>query len=217
MPGGKLNPNIIQIFKNKFEENCILLLIESYNQIIPKNSLKEQSENNITACLAGLMLKHPRRLDLMISIQRESYYDDKETYQGIKDANESVRIDIKFVTWSSNIEYVYFLEAKNLSENNWTKSYNNAKVNSHKQLKRYIDTGIQNFITGGYPNGSLIGYVVEGNPNNIVQKINDILTQTNRSAEHLSKNSEARYDFNFISIHSNYKLRRLNHFMLEFC
>ena len=176
---GNLNPDIINLFKLKFEENCLSLLLESFNPIQNKKEFCELTENNITARLVGLMKAKPLRFNFQISISRESYCDTDKTYIGLADADESVRIDIKYITWDRNIEYEYYIEAKNLSENDWIKPYNKEKVNAHKQQNRYIETGIQNFITGKYPNGSLLGYVVEGDPDNIIIKINHILDKRN--------------------------------------
>lgn len=214
---GTLNSEIIQSFKIKFEQNCVLLLLESYKKVVSKINFKELSENNITAHLVGILRSDPTRLNLQISIQRETYIDNAEIYSGLQNADEAVRIDIKYITWSSSLEYEYFMEAKNLSENNWTKSTNKAQVSAYKQQKRYIETGIQNFISNKYPNGCLIGYIVEGSPDNIVLGINKILTKANRSNEQLIKNSSKEFNYYFTSNHRGNKIEKLNHYLLNFC
>lgn len=216
MIGGGLDQNIIQLFKSKFEERCIVLLIESYKQIIPKNSFSEFSENNITVRLVGIMKTNPTRLDLQISITREAYVDENEIYEGLKDANEALRIDIKFVTWNFNIEYEYYIEAKNLSEKDWLKQNDNVKVNAYNQRKRYIETGIENFITNKYPNGCLVGYVVQGDPDKIVMKINELLTNNKRGQEVLTKQVWLNFEYCYKSIHKGRMREVLNHYMISF-
>ena len=153
---GTLNPDIINLIKSSFEENCLSLLFDGFNQIENKKECRELNENNITAQVVGRMKANPLRINLQISVSRENYYDTDETAAGIIDADESARIDIKYFTWNTNIEFEFYIEAKNLSENDWTKTSNKATVNAYKQQTRYIDTGIHNFITGRYPNGSLL-------------------------------------------------------------
>ena len=59
---------------------------------------------------------------MQIHLERESYIDIDETYDGLQDADKSPRIDIKYSVWNSNIEIEYYMEAKNLAENNWIKN-----------------------------------------------------------------------------------------------
>ena len=213
---GNLNSNITQAFKIQFEENCVSLLIASYNKVPNKINFKELTENNITAQLIGLIKSNPLRLELNISINREAYNDSDATYQGVSNADESARIDMKYTVWNSNIEYDYFIEAKNLSEKNWRKSDVLTPINAKELQKRYISTGIQNFITGRYPNGCLVGYVTEGNPDNIVKSINDLLAGEKRNKEQLNKIKVGNFSPYYESIHTGTKMNKLNHFLLLF-
>jgi hypothetical protein len=213
---GQLSKKIIQSFKEKFEENCISLLIESFQSVHNSGRvITDYSENDITAQLVGAMKANPKRKNLQISIDRENYLDFENTYQGLTNADKSARIDIKYNTWHTSEEYEYFMEAKNLAEDNWIKS-NQTCVDAARLRKRYVETGIDNFITGKYSNGCLLGYVLQGNSDKIVEKINSLLKSAKRESEHL-KSSNQYTEINFyFSDHLNPSRMKLKHFLLNF-
>jgi hypothetical protein len=212
----QLSSDIIKLFREKFEFNCISLLLESY-QFIYKSGRKmaEYSENDITAQLIGLMKNNPKRKDLKISIQRENYLDSEQTYGGLVPADESPRIDIKYSSWYTKEEYEYFMEAKNLAEINWKKS-NQVVIDAGKLQKRYIDSGIENFLNGKYKNGCLIAYVLQGDTHKIIEKINGVLKKNQREKEILIKNDQYQPAFCYVSSHAKKHVTELKHFMLNF-
>lgn len=213
---GKLSQDIINLFKAKFESNCICLLLDAYTSLQNSNrKVSEESENNITAQLFGFMKKNQLRLDLQISLAREGYLDSDETYDGLQDADKSPRIDIKYSTWNSNIENEYYMEAKNLAEKNWTKNSTGAFVDAYKLRKRYIETGIANFTNGRYPNGCLLGYILEGKSQKIVALINKILTTENRLKEILVNDKAHYVNYSYYSKHDGTSSPLLRHFMLD--
>lgn len=213
---GKLNQDIINLFKAKFEGNCIYLLLDAFTSLQNSNrKIGEQSENNITAQLVGFMKKSSLRADLQIHLERESYLDSDETYDGLQDADKSPRIDIKYSVWSSNVEVEYYMEAKNLAENNWTKSSTGAIVDAHKLRRRYIETGIDNFTSGRYPNGCLLGYVLEGKSHKIVELLNRILITEKRAKEILVNNKAHNVSYSYYSKHDGTSSPLLKHFMLD--
>jgi hypothetical protein len=110
---GKLNQEIVSLFKSKFEENCICLLLDAFNSLRASGRvMTNESENNITAQIVGFMKKNPKRSDLKIHLERESYTDSEDIYDGIGDADKSPRIDIKYSVWNSNVEIEFYMEAK---------------------------------------------------------------------------------------------------------
>lgn len=213
---GKLNQGIVNLIKAKFEDNCINLLLDAYASLqSSKRKVSEESENNITSQLFGYMKKNQLRLDLQISLARESYLDSDETYDGLQDADMSPRIDIKYSTWNSNVETEYYMEAKNLAEKNWTKNSTGAFVDAHKLRKRYIETGIANFTNGRYPNGCLLGYVLEGKGYRIVELLNKLLVTDNRSNEILINDKVHNFNYCYLSKHDGTSSPSLKHFMLD--
>ncbi len=210
-----LNNKIINVVKEQFEAKCILLLLNAYEILKKKNGVNEKNENSISAQLIGLMLKNPFRMKSQISITREAYLDNEDIYAGLVDANESARIDMKYITWNSEVEYEYHMEAKNLCEKDWIRDSDNIKVKSNSLIKRYIDVGINNFISGKYPSGLLLGYIVQGNPDRIVTQINKILKNTNRSKEKLVRDKNKNF-FVCYSFYPQSKNTKLTHFFLVF-
>ncbi len=165
--------------------------------------------------LVGYMKKNPRRTDLQIHLERENYLDGEEIYAGILDADKSPRIDIKYSVWSSDVEIEFYMEAKNLAENSWKKNSSNTTVDAYKLRKRYVETGIDNFTDGRYANGCLLGYVLEGSSQTIVELINQIIMSDNRKDEILSKHASYGIDYHYISKHNGTAMPALKHFFLN--
>ena len=67
-----------------------------------------------------------------------------------KSAKSASRIDLKLSTnWIDATKRVcYFVEAKNLIENNCAKQGRKSKLSAKKIQERYISTGIDHFISG---------------------------------------------------------------------
>jgi hypothetical protein len=202
----------------QFEDNCVQLLLESHKELLKTGSnFKESDENAITVQLIGCMKKNPISADYKIDITREQYIDTDDVYSGMKDPDKSPRIDIRLMNWSGSEKVEYFFESKNLYENNFTKKGNKTPVDARFYQKRYINTGIQNFIDGKYPRGCLIGYILEGNPDGVVEKINILLKTDKRNGECLSKKIVyGTLQYCFVSIHNVENLDDLNHFFLNF-
>lgn len=149
---------------------CIELLIESYNMIVHSKEYDlDWDEEQFSAHIISNMNKHPltKKHHLHIDIEKKLLNKDKLP---INENNPKYlpRIDISIASWilKKDEKTTYFLEAKNLYENNYK-----SKISS-KYLNRYIDTGIENFRVGKYTNGSLIGYVLNGKISNIINKLN---------------------------------------------
>lgn len=214
---GKLRKDITLLFKGRFENDCISLLLDSYKSLRDSGRIMvENNENDITAQLVGFMKNNPRRNDLQISINRENYLDTQETYDGTASADESLRIDVKYSVWNSSIEHEYYMEAKNVGQQNWKKESTGALVDAGKLRRRYIKTGIENFIMGKYPNGCLIAYVLQGSSANIVELINDLLKVEKKEKELLSRTNDYECDCHYISRHDNSAIPLLKHFFLNF-
>ncbi|MCI4444089.1 MAG: hypothetical protein JHC39_11370, partial [Lentimicrobium sp.] len=179
---------------------CITLFIDAYNLSILEGSVSiSLDENDISAILHNFIYKNPERKKWQISSQVENHlFDEKMNFYTKGFAAKQSRIDFKFgVFWSGN-EYDYFVEAKNLKSSD-----------SHLK-RRYIDTGMNNFLSGGkYQNcdGFLVGYVLEGNIKDCVDGINKLLEKDGRKTEILFSSKLFSFDL-FCSNHID---RDLNH------
>lgn len=201
---GTLNNSIFLKLQDKFKERCVTLFIEAYYTSISKKSISLNfDENDITAILHNYIDENPKRLKWSISTNPESHLFDKSVNYTKSFAAKFPRIDMRFVKNWQGVEYKYFMEAKNLKSNN-----SNSK-------RRYIKTGIDNFLTAGsYYNcdGFLVGYILEGAVNDCVEGINKLLKKDKREKEVICKLPGFSIERRF----SNHNNKELFHLFLNF-
>lgn len=174
---------IAQLFKNSFEHICHQLLVQGYQVIRTNGSCdKNWDEENISAHfvnnIENLPLATKHKIDIKSEIRN---YTNAHINQGTK-AKMASRIDLYFfqTTWTNPKKVkVYSVEAKNISQNSWTKN-TGKKVPVSTQKTEYITKGINEFVQGNYPKGCMIAYVVQGSIPVIIDHINNrIKKQTN--------------------------------------
>ena len=161
---GMLNPIVVAVFQQSFQTRCIQLVINAYQSAIlakaVNNSLEEE---DITAVLSKFIDDNPLRLKWNIVNNTEDRLRDDSIKISKGFAKKSARIDLRFTTINSSSEYKYYMEAKNLKE-------------TDSSLKRrYIKTGIDNYISKKYNDGFLVGYLLEGLAVKNVDCINKLL------------------------------------------
>lgn len=198
-----LNKVIVASFKRGFEEKCFQLITESYVSAMETKVVKlNWDENDITAKLHQHIRDNPLRLEWNIhsNVEKHLPKDDIKEEKGF--AARLPRIDLCFAVISSKLEYVYHMEAKNLKEK------------SSALKRRYIDTGINNFLSGKYENGCLLGYVVEGKLHKCVYGINGLLKKDHRVPEFLKAKPYHLHDKYYESNHPNDSM--IKHFMFDF-
>lgn len=202
---GILTTSIFLNFQNKFKERCTTLLIEAYNISISKNSISlDFHENDITAILHNYIDENPKRKEWEIFTNIESHQFDKEAFYTKGFAAKFSRIDMRFTQFWQCEEYKYYIEAKNI------------KANDSGLKRRYINTGIDNFLTGGkYFNcdGFLVGYILEGTIDNCVEGINKLLEKDKREDEKIEKAPTSLSIDNHFSIHNG---KGLFHLFLDY-
>jgi hypothetical protein len=121
--------------------------------------------------------------DMALRIDPESHLYREEMLKGTEDPDTAPRIDIKISGgWVHEDEY-YGIEGKILVENNWR-----TRDDSYLR-RRYIATGIDNFVNGRYSDkiglGCMVGYVVQGSASEIASKVNNLLIRDGRNKEKL--------------------------------
>jgi hypothetical protein len=218
MPG-KLKPSIVQDFENSFILNCLTLFGEAFLFIKENQSITiDWEEENISANFFDYIDKSEQAIIWNINIADEHrlYYNSILT--GKKPAKTASRIDFRLSTnWIERRKrFEFFIETKNLIEIDCFKAGRKTKVSAQKLQERYIETGIDNFVSGKYPNkGCLVGYILQGMPESIVLMINSCLRNQNRLEEQLIKiSNEIPYiDYSFKSFHERFELR---HYLLQF-
>lgn len=200
---GTLTASIFLNFQNKFEERCIRLFTDAYQTSICNQSVSlDLEENDITAILHNYIHFNPKRSNWQIITEVEKHIFDEAVTPEKGFAAKFSRIDMKFAAfWNDNKEYTYYIEAKNL------------KSNSSKLKRRYINTGIDNFLADGkyhQCDGLLVGYILEGTINKCVDEgINKLLKKDKRETEII-------FNIKDISYQSNHTERNLKHLFFDF-
>jgi hypothetical protein len=217
---GFLNSDIIFQFQESFETNCLSLFGDAYTHI--NNTLDisaDWEEENISANFFDYIDKSERAIGLNINISDEHRLYYQSILSGQTTAKSASRIDFRLTTnWTqANKRCEFYIEAKNLIENDCVKKGRKSKLKAKKNHERYINTGIDSFISGKYPqNGCLIGYVLEGIPENIVTKINSRLDLSNRKSENLKQQACQIENLSFYFISSHEDQRKLKHYLIKF-
>ena len=197
-----LDKIIISVVKQSFENHCIILLLEAYNSSIKEKTYSaDWMENDFTEMLDQYIEKNSKRLKWNIYNHTEQHlHCESNIRKGF--ANEEKRIDMRMSHIAFRKEYHFYIEAKRLREHDYALK------------KRYIETGIDNYIKYIYPKGILVGYLQEGDVDNTIQGINDILNQYNRASECLCRKEHVIHDEYFESFHPNFGI--IQHFVLNY-
>ncbi len=217
---GSLSTDIISQFQESFETNCLSLFGEAYTHI--NNTLNitiDWEEENISANFFDYIDKSERAIGLNINISDEHRLYYQNILSGQTTAKSASRIDFRLTTnWTqAKMRCQFYIEAKNLIEDDCIKKGRKSKLNAKKNHERYVNTGIDSFISDKYPqNGCLIGYVLQGNPDNIVAKINSTLDTSNRNSENLKTQKCQIEDLSFFFISSHLEQRILKHYLIKF-
>ncbi len=186
----RLKECYVRDIEKGFEIRCITVLIDGYRSMKDAGEYElHWEEESLTANLIKYMKLSPRSNEWKLDIIPEYPVYSQEIYNGLAKPKKAPLIDVRIMNWSNPEKLEYFIEAKNLAENDWTKP-NGAKVNASHLRARYIDTGIDNFIKKRYPWGCLAGYVLEGCIDHIIEGIDLLLKSKNRnrSQEVLTRN-----------------------------
>ena len=194
--------NYKEVYKNSFEHKCFQLIVEAYQTSTNVQVIQlDWNENDISSELHRHIKENPLRQKWKFVTQVEAHLP-KELPKVKGFADKFPRIDFKLTSFISGLEYEYFFEAKNL------------KQNDSALKRRYIDTGIDNFVSRKYENGSLIGYLLEGSTNETIIGINSLLVKDERSSELLILKSNILIKAYYESYHSG--IGTLKHIIFDF-
>lgn len=219
---GTIGSNIKQAFVESFQHNCITLVCQAHDVLYGRNAItQDMDEETISTCLYDCVRNNQYTIELGIHVNIEHRLLPIGYVQTPTPSKQLSRIDFHFEAdcWEqTHVErFEYFMEAKNLYEHNFKKSSNTSITNAKYYYKRYIETGIDHIIKGDYPSNAIIlGYVLIGDMNPVVNDINSELSSLNRSSEHLfHKPTPYECDIRgtFSSSHS---VGRIGHLMLKF-
>ena len=183
---GQIRKNIKDNVLDNLCLQCINLLIHAHKLALIDNDFSTNwEEDTFTAHLLIYLDRLKIEEQWCINPQVPSY--SKEISQGLISSLKAPKPDIKFEKYAFQNQnpFTFYIEAKKLSETNWNKE-NGSKVVDLSQIRRYVNTGIENFKTERYPNGCLAGYVVNGSMVKIGEKVNNRLVRLQRYEECIS-------------------------------
>lgn len=175
-------------------------------------------EDNLTVQLiekmeqAGFLADH----NIEVNPQRP-IYNQEIIYKG-KSPKSAPVVDFKMSKWYKNKLKHYYAEAKNLSNSNWSKP-DGSEVNASKYRARYIDTGIENFLSGRYPDGCLLGYVVQGEAASVISGINQLIQKRELPPRVglIEKDESSLFPICYFSSHEiDNKILRIRHLFMQF-
>lgn len=200
---------------NSFQFEIINLISEAYNLIKTSEPSEERpDENLITISLfdACCVLREMNK-EASYWINWEHHDLTDEIRSGKSKSISAKRFDIYFGNWNSPKKIEYGVEAKVLIENNF-------KGRTFKHLiDEYIgDAGMSKYIKNIYQKrGCMIGYIVEGQVQNIVDKINIEIEKKWDQQQKLVNVKEDTFKLKYVytSLHSNSLTYPLWHLMLD--
>lgn len=197
-----LNIIVNEKFRNAFEQKCCKLIVDAYQMSLTDKVIKlDWNENDISSELHRHLKQNPLRLKWKVSTNDEAHIPkDIPKIKGFSD--KFPRIDFRLTSIISIYEFEYFFEAKNL------------KQNDSALKRRYIETGINSFVSKKYENGSLIGYLLEGKENETINGINSLLEKDKRNSEILNQKPNKLLRSMYESNHSDIGI--LKHLIFDF-
>lgn len=174
-----MTPGISQAVRAKikasFISHCIEAINIGYTRILANGSYElDWEEDSFTYHLVAHIELSGFLDNYKISINPQPpIISHAIAFEGA-DSKKAPKVDFKFSNWSGPKEVKFYAEAKNLSEQDWHKT-SGALVKSSKQRGRYIKTGIENFLSDRYPEGCLVGYVLNGSTVAVVSSLNSLI------------------------------------------
>lgn len=195
---------------SSFKMICIGLLNTAYSEVYLSRAVtRDFDENAVTEALVYSINENPATIKMHITAITEKKLLPEGLHNALPTVDDAFRVDIKLggFGWSRE-EYrtEYYMEAKNLYCQPFKKTGNASITSPGHYAKRYIDTGIDNLLSGHYPSDTLLlGYVLVGTVKEAVNLLNQYLTKRTRSTETIVLQSKEEFPYLQIgmSIHPN--------------
>jgi hypothetical protein len=203
---------------SNFEQACLWIMTEAFKRMkLEKRYDLTWKETCFSACLVGHMQKIRHENDIALRIDPESHLYQEQMLNCTEDPDTAPRIDIKISGGWVHENVYYGIEGKILVENNW-------RTRDASYLRRrYIDTGIDNFVNGRYSDkmdmGCMVAYVVQGSASEIASEINNFLKRDGRNKENIMLHAIDGCSDCYLSKHirtTDYKKIQLRHVFLTF-
>jgi hypothetical protein len=213
---GNVDPMLVAQVRVAFEQKCIELLEWACHTLKSNKKVDtDWGEENISANIYTYIKDSQQSIDANIHVESEHPFYNQDILSNKKKARKASRIDMVFQNNWSGKRFVFYVEAKNLVENDFIKTGRKRTVKARTVLERYIETGIDHFLTGYYPKGCLLGYVLNGTINGVVNSLNAMLVKAGRNSELLSLSSGANPWMEFNSYHTKQSMK-IGHYLFDF-
>lgn len=202
--------------EDAFVNLCCQLIIRGYQKVVKSKKIDlNWDEEDISDFLAEQIESCCREGEYPYHIDTDSR-DRAESVDGINiKGKKRKRYDIKFSYFSDpRTENAFGIEAKLLIENDTPPKTSTTLIEAYISVK-----GMRKFIEGVYSKrGCMIGYIIEGSPKAIVQKINERMkadTFYNKAKILTPQKAIEMYSHHYESEHTNLSYP-LKHLMLDF-
>lgn len=216
-----MRSSIIREVHNSFNfiQDCVNLVNRAYECLFLSGVVNhDMQENTLSENLRRIISQDILSWNRRIVVIREQTIGCSQLLTSNETANTLPRIDFQFVqSWNtSSPPLEFYIEAKNLYANDFKKSGCKSLTLASNSHKRYVETGINNLLTGYYPDNScLLGYVLEGAVCDAVDGVNKQIYSILTPSEVLKLDSDQNYSLKtYTSLHSNG--RQIQHLMLQF-
>lgn len=195
-----------------FQIQVFNLISDAYKIIKTPEKISEKPDETQISISLFAALKMLCSNSSWVSCEHHEFTDD--IIAGRKKSISAKRFDIYFGNWSTPKRIEYGVEAKLLIENDFMGR------KSKFLIDEYIgEAGMNKYISGIYKNmGCMVGYVVEGKINVIIDKINKQIESTFGATQTLFKENHPDFSHKEIykSIHQEKLKYALFHLMLDF-
>lgn len=213
---GSLEIGIVAPIKNKFEHQCICLLEWACKKLKTDNIVDgDWGEENISANIYTYISQSQEAIAADIFVESEHPFYSQDILNNKKMAKSACRIDLVFQHNWNGKRICYYVEAKNVIEYDYIKTGRRRPTRASKVQKRYIETGMDHFLSAYYPKGCLLGYVLNGTIKGVVNGINTILIKDGRNGETLQSDSGGEPWVCYKSLHSVIS-NPVSHFFFNF-
>ena len=214
---GAFDFGLAEKVREKFEKRCIELLEWACCKLkCLKKVDANWGEENITANIYTLIKESQQAIAYDIYVEPEHPLYSRDVLDNRKGAKTAPRIDMVFQHNWSGCRFPFYVEAKNLIEQNFVKAGRKTKTIASVVLKRYVEKGMDHYLHEYYPKGCMLGYVLNGTIADVVNSLNAYLERIGRGEEALYTSSIAKQWMCYHSSHNISKMT-INHFLFDFC
>ncbi|MDO4584041.1 MAG: hypothetical protein Q4D62_08045 [Planctomycetia bacterium] len=185
-----MNRNNQEIIQKAIVNHCVQVLLKAFQKLKKTGNFRlDWEEDDFTEKLKTVQRERFWEESLFLETQI-NYPKPKDSSPGY--AARSPCIDIHFETHFSGKSVHCYFEAKKI------------KGNESSLSRLYVIEGMDRFLTKRYPPGHMVAYLVEGNLQDAVAKINRYLCRKQREDERLRSIQSEKMPDCFESNHEEY-------------